>query len=195
MNLSPPTLLRAARDTLVNPAGAARYVMDLGLSAGQGLMALALTAVLATLLTALMQAFIGPVDDAAMQGLFNRPFVLALSQFGLMILGAALMWRVGQMFGGKGSFAQSLSLVAWLEVVLILLQLAQVVVLLALPVLSLPIGLVSVFAFFYLLTHFTAALNGFTSLIKTFFAILGTALAVLFLASIALMFILPVPNV
>ncbi len=195
MNLSPPTLLRAARDTLVNPAGAARYVMDLGLSAGQGLMALALTAVLATLLTALMQAFIGPVDDAAMQGLFNRPFILALSQFGLMILGAALMWRVGQMFGGKGSFAQSLSLVAWLEVVLILLQLAQVVVLLALPVLSLPIGLVSVFAFFYLLTHFTAALNGFTSLIKTFFAILGTALAVLFLASIALMFILPVPNV
>jgi len=195
MNLSPPTLLRAARDTLVNPAGAARYVMDLGLSAGQGLTALALTAVLATLLTALMQAFIGPVDDAAMQGLFNRPFILALSQFGLMNLGAALMWRVGQMFGGKGSFAQSLSLVAWLEVVLILLQLAQVVVLLALPVLSLPIGLVSVFAFFYLLTHFTAALNGFTSLIKTFFAILGTALAVLFLASIALMFILPVPNV
>ena len=195
MNLSPPTLIRAARDTLVNPAGAARYVMDLGLSAGQGLMALALTAVLATLLTALMQAFIGPVDDAAMQGLFNRPFILALSQFGLMILGATLMWRVGQMFGGKGNFAQSLSLVAWLEVVLILLQLAQVVVLLALPVLSLPIGLVSVFAFFYLLTHFTAALNGFTSLIKTFFAILGTALAVLFLASIALMFILPVPNV
>jgi hypothetical protein len=169
--------------------------MDLGLSAGQGLMALALTAVLATLLTALMQAFIGPVDDAAMQGLFNRPFILALSQFGLMILGATLMWRVGQMFGGKGNFAQSLSLVAWLEVVLILLQLAQVVVLLALPVLSLPIGLVSVFAFFYLLTHFTAALNGFTSLIKTFFAILGTALAVLFLASIALMCILPVPNV
>jgi|LauGreDrversion2_3_1035106.scaffolds.fasta_scaffold18412_2 hypothetical protein len=195
MNLSPPTLLRAARDTLVNPAGAARYVMDLGLSTRQGLMALALTAVLATLLTALMQAFIGPVDDAGMQGLFNRPFILALSQFGLMILGAALMWRVGQMFGGKGSFAQSLSLVAWLEVVLILLQLAQVLVLLALPVLSLPIGLASVFAFFYLLTHFTAALNGFTSLTKTFFAILGTSLAVLFLASIALMFILPVPNV
>ena len=195
MNLSPPTLLRAARDSLVNPAGAARYVMDLGLSVGQGLMALALTAVVATLLTALMQAFMGPVDDEAMQGLFSRPFILALSQFGMMILGAALMWRVGQMFGGKGSFAQSLSLVAWLEVVLILLQLAQVVVLLALPVLSLPIGLASVFAFFYLFTHFTAALNGFTSLIKTFLAILGTALVVLFLASIALMFILPAPNV
>ena len=67
-------------------------------------------------------------------------------------------------------------LVAVAMVVLILLQLAQVVVLLALPVLSLPIGLASVFAFFYLLTHFTAALNGFTSLIKTFFAILYSTL-------------------
>ncbi len=195
MNLSPPTVLRAARDTMLNPAGAARYVMGLGLSAGQGVMALALTAVCATLLTALMQVFMGPVQDVAMQGLFDRPFILALSQFGLMLVGAALMWRVGQMFGGKGSFAQSLSLVAWLEMVLILLQTAEVVVLLVLPIMALPIGLLSVFAFFYLLTHFTAALNGFVSLTKTFFAILGTAFAVLILASIALMFILPVPNV
>lgn len=195
MNLSPPTLLRAVRDTLVDPKAAAHSVMGLRLSVAQGLMALALTAVLATLLTALMQAFMGPIDDQAMQDLFNRPFILALSQFALMIMGAALMWRVGQMFGGKGSFAQSLSLVAWLEVVLILLQVAEVVVLLVLPILALPVGFASVFAFFYLLTNFTAALNGFTSLTKTFFAILGTALAVLVLASIALMFILPVPNV
>ena len=195
MNLSPQSLMRAARDTLVNPAGAARFVMGLQLSVAQGLMALVLTAVLATLLTALMQAFMGPIDDQAMQDLFNRPFILALSQFALMIVGAALMWRVGQMFGGKGSFAQSLSLVAWLEVVLILLQTAEVIVLLVLPIMALPIGLFSVFAFFYLLTNFTAALNGFASLTKTLFAILGTALAVLILASIALMFILPVPNV
>ena len=195
MNLSLQTLLRAARDTLVNPASAARYVMGLGLDAGQGLMALGLTAVCATLLTAMMQAFMGPIDDPAMQEMFNRPFILAISQFGLMALGAFLMWRVGRVFGGNGSFAQSLALVAWLEVVLILLQVAEVVVLLVLPILALPVGFASVFAFFYLLTNFTAALNGFTSLTKTFFAILGTALAVLVLATTALMFILPVPNV
>ena len=59
MNLSPPTLLRAVRDTLVDPKAAAHSVMGLRLSVAQGLMALALTAVLATLLTALMQAFMG----------------------------------------------------------------------------------------------------------------------------------------
>ena len=195
MNLSLQTLLRAARDTLVNPASAARYVMGLGLDAGQGLMALGLTAVCATLLTAMMQAFMGPIDDPAMQEMFNRPFILAISQFGLMALGACLMWRVGRVFGGKGSFAQSLALVAWLEVVLILLQVAALVVQLALPLFALPVGLASVFAFFYLLTHFTAALNGFVSLTKTFFAILGTAIAVLLLATFVLMFFVPVPNV
>ena len=121
--------------------------------------------------------------------------LLALSQFGLMVLGAFLMWRVGRMFGGKGSFAHSLALVAWLEVVLILLQLAEMLVLLVLPMLAVPVGLASLFAFFYLLTHFTAALNGFVSMTKTFFGILGTAIAVLLLSSLVLMFILPVPNV
>jgi len=142
-----------------------------------------------------MQAFMGPIDDPAMQEMFNRPFILAISQFGLMALGAFLMWRVGRVFGGKGSFAQSLALVAWLEVVLILLQVAALVVQLALPLFALPVGLASVFAFFYLLTHFTAALNGFVSLTKTFFAILGTAIAVLLLATFVLMFFVPVPNV
>lgn len=195
MNLSPKALLLAARDTLANPAAAARMVMALRLNVPEGLMAVGLTAALATLLTGLMQSFLGPVADPAMQDLFSRPFLLAISQFSLMALGAFLMWRVGKMFGGKGSFAQALSLVAWLEVVLILLQVAEVLVRLILPMLALPVGLASLFAFFYLLTHFTAALNGYTSLTKTFFGILGTALALLMVTSLALIFILPVPHV
>ena len=195
MNLTPQTLFLAARDTLANPASAARQVMGLQLSASEGAMAVGMTAAAATLLTALMQQLLGPVADPAMQDLFGRPFVLAFSQFSLMMVGGFLMWRVGQAFGGTGTFAQALSLVAWLEVVLILLQVAEVVVLLILPILALPVGLASLFIFFYLLTHFTAALNGYTSMTKTFFGILGTAIAVLLVTSFALMFILPVPNV
>ena len=195
MNLSPQALLMAARATLADPAAAARQVMALRLSTAEGVMAVALTAATATLLTALMQHFLGPVDDPAMQELFNRPFLLASSQFSLMLLGAFLMWRVGKMFGGTGNFAQGLSLVAWLEVVLILLQVAEVVVLSILPVLAMPVVLASGFAFFYLLTHFTAALNGSTRIVMTFFGIIGTVLVLLFGATLVLMFILPVPNV
>ncbi len=195
MNLSPQALLLAARDTLANPAAAAKDVIALRLTVAEGVMAIGLTAAIATLLTALMQRMLGPVADPAIQDLFSRPLLLALSQFAIMLIGGLLMWRVGKVFGGTGTFAQALALIAWLEVVLILLQVAEVVVLLILPVLALPIGLASMFAFFYLLTHFTAALNGYTSMTKTFFGILATAIIVLLVLSFALIFIIPVPNV
>lgn len=195
MNLSPQALLLAARDTLADPAAAAKQVMALRLNVAEGLMAVGVTAAIATLLTALMQALLGPIADRAMQDLFSRPFLLAISQFGLMVLGAYLMYRVGKLFSGTGSFAQALALVAWLEVVLILLQLAEVVVLLILPILALPVGVASLFAFFYLVTHFTAALNGYPSLIKTFFGIIGTLLALLIASTLVLLILLPVPHV
>ncbi len=193
MNLTPQGVFLAARDTLINPRAAAAEIIALRLNEVEGFMAIAVTAAVATLLTALMQGVLGPVPDQAMQDLFNRPFVLAVSQFSLMAVAAYLMSRVGRAFGGNGTMAQALSLVAWLEAVLILLQLAEVLVILIVPVLALPIGLASLFAFFYLLTHFTAALNGFTSLIKTFFAILATSVVLLLVTSLALVFILPVP--
>lgn len=193
MNLSLQALVRAARDTLVDPAAAARRVMSLNLSVSEGVMAITVTAASATLLTVLLQGFFGPINDPGMQNLFSRPFLLAFSQFTLMLVGAFLMWRVGQMFGGIGTFAQALSLVAWLEVVLILIQATEVLVLFFLPILVFPVALASLFAFFYLLTHFTVALNSYTSLAKTFFGIIGTALAVLLLTSFVLVFFLPVP--
>lgn len=193
--MTPLSLLRAVRATLTDPAAAARQVMALRLNTADGVMAVALTAACATLLTALLQNFLGPVADPAMQDLFNRPFLLAFSQFSLMLVGAFLMWRVGKLFRGTGSFSAALALVAWLEVVLILLQLAEVLVLMILPILAFPVGMASLFAFFYLLTHFTAALNGFTSRTATFFGILGTALVALLVSSFVLMLILPVPHV
>ena len=195
MNVTPKTVFVATRATLTDPRTAARQVMALDLSQTEGLMALGVTATAATLLTAAMGMFLGPAMDPAMQALFDRPFLLAISQFAVMVTGAFLMFRVGKAFGGTGTFAQALSLVAWLEVVLILLQLVEVLALLLLPVLTTLISLGSVFMFFYLLTHFTAALNGFTALTKTFFAILGTFVVVLLVVSIVLVFFIPVPHV
>ncbi len=193
MNLSPKALFTATRFTLAQPAAAARHVMALGLSVGQGLMAVALTPICATLLIALTQGIPSAVVETGVQNLASRPFELALLQFAPMPVWAFLMWRVGQMFGGTGTFAQSLALIAWFQVVLFVVQIAGVLLFLIFPIFAFPVLLAIVFALFYLLTHFTAALNGFTSLTKTFFGMLGTAVLVLLLISIALVFILPVP--
>jgi hypothetical protein len=195
MNLTPQALLVATRHTLTDPASAARRVMALNLTEAEGFMALGITATAATLLTAAMQGIMGPVVDPAMQGLFDRPFLLAISQFLVMAAGAYLMWRLGRACGGTGTLAQALVLVAWLEVVLIILQIIEVLVILLLPFLTVLVSLGSVVVFFYLFTHFTAALNGFTSLTRTFFAILGTFVVVLLLVSVLLVLFIPVPHV
>lgn len=194
MKFSAQAVLLAVRDTLADPAAAARQVMALGLTAGEAGMALAAAAITATLLTVLMQAILGPIGDPAVRDLFDRPFILAISQFSVMAMGAALMWRVGRSFGGTGTFAQALSLVAWLEAVLILLQLAEVVLILVLPSLAALVGIASLFVLFYLLTHFTAALNGFKSLIKTFFAIMLSAFITLIVLSFIVFLLIPVPH-
>lgn len=195
MNLSPQALYSAAKHTLTDPAAAARQVMALRLTTSEAGMALAAIAVSATLLTSLIQLTFGRVSDAAAEGIFNHPLLLAVGQFAVMGSCAFLMWRVGRLFGGLGTFAQSLSLVAWLDAVLILLNLAGIVVLLVLPVLA-PLILIALFlALFYLLTHFTAALNGFTSLPKTLIAILLTGFLTLVLISLLLFPFLPVPHV
>lgn len=195
MKLSPQAVLLAVRDTLANPAIAARQVMAMGLTVGEAWMALAATAITATLLTVMMQLVLGPVGDPSVRDLFDRPFILAFSQFSVMSVGAALMWRLGRSFGGTGTFAQALSLVAWLEVVLILLQLFEVVLILVLPGLAALVGIASLFVLFYLLTHFTAALNGFKSLIKTLFGILVSAFVTLIVVSFIVYILIPVPHV
>ena len=169
--------------------------MALRLTASEAWIALAASAIVATLLTTIMQMALGRVSDAGAEDIFNRPFLLAASQFGVMGFGAFLMWRVGRFFGGTGTFAQALSLMAWLQVVLILLNLAEVVLLLVLPVLA-PLIFIALFlALFYLLTHFTATLNGFTSLIKTLIAILLTSFLALVLIGLLLYPFFPVPHV
>lgn len=195
MKLSAQSVFVAVRATLADPATAARQVMALGLSVSEAWMALAATAIAATLLTVFMQFILGPVGDPSVRDLFDRPFVLAFSQFAVMSVGAALMWRLGRSFGGSGTFAQALSLMAWLEVVLILLQLAEVVMILVLPGLAALVGIASLFVLFYLLTHFTAALNGFKSLIKTLVGILVSAFATLIVASFIVYLLIPVPHV
>ena len=195
MNLSAQTLLLAVKNTLADPAAVARQVMGLALTEAEAWMALAATAIAATLLTVLMQFILGPVLDPSVRDLFDRPFVLAFSQLSVMAFGALLMWRLGKVFGGTGTFAQALSLVAWLEVVLILLQLAEVVLILVLPGLAPVVGIASLFVLLYLLTHFTAALNGFRSLAKTLIAILLSAFGTLLLISLVLVFLIPVPHV
>ena len=169
--------LMAARYTIREPRAAARWVLQLGLPTPARWTALALMAVLSTLLVMLDLQIIGAPGDPMVQAALANPMPLAAVQMLILALSAWLMARIGQIFGGTGQFSDAVMLVVWMQAVLLVLQVAQILAALV----SLPLSEVVAFAGFaismWLMTNFVAELHGFTSLTRVFLGILGSGLA------------------
>lgn len=172
--------------TLRAPRKGLRQLLNLQRPPGSEILGLALVAVASTILIHL-NILIMPQEerDLALQ-LFGKPFATAGIQFVVMVAASFLIYRVGKMRGGQGSFADSLLAMSWLQLVLFLLQLAQIVVIMILPQAAVIMGYVAIGLFFALLTHFTAELHGFRSVLAVFLGVVLTLLAVLILLSFVL---------
>ncbi len=178
----------SAWDTIRQPRMMARRIMAMNLPLNSAATALLLTALLGALLSATTWAALGTADDnaSAMAEVFDRPFLLAGIQ--VLVQGAAawLAWAVGRFFGGTGSLAQACALMAWVEWVLVLVQVAQVLLLLALPPVAEATSPLALILFLWLMASFVAELHGFPTLWKVLLGIVLTAAAL----GIAVVFIL-----
>jgi hypothetical protein len=173
------TLAIYAYETITQPRAMARRVMAINLPLPVAIDALLLTAVLGALLSTVTWALIGDPTDpnsAQMAEVFNRPLLLAGLQIAVQGAGAWLAWVVGRFFGGTGSLPQAVILIAWVEWVLILVQLAQLVLYLAAPVLAELTSPLALILFFWLMASFIAELHAFSSLWKVILGILLTAI-------------------
>ncbi len=182
MDLSLGALLSMVRDTLSDPRGMARRVMAVDLSLRDRWMALAFTAVASTVLFHVSLTLL-PADVA-------RPLVPPLAtlaaQGGLMVAAVFLIWRIGAVRGGRGSLPEAVSLIAWLQFVLLTLQVVQIIAEVILPPLAVFLGLAGMVLFLWLLTLFVAELHGFRSAGLVFAAIIG----VMFLLGLILALVL-----
>jgi hypothetical protein len=185
--ITPGGVMRLLALTVRDPAEAARLLLSLNLSRGVLWQALALVTIVSVLVVALSP---GPMPDAATaegtDALFLSPFAYAT------ILGASLVMLVfalhftGAALGGTGSFAGTLTLVTWLEVLATAIRVAQVVTLLVAPMLAGIVSIAGLVLLFWTLVNFIRVLHGFSTL--------GRAVLTLLLAiagmSVGLMLIL-----
>ncbi|KJZ31590.1 hypothetical protein TW83_07980 [Paracoccus sp. S4493] len=173
------------RQTLRNPEQAARWLIDQGWPMQVRWMALVLAVSLSGLLAyASTLLFPLPADEgAAVFSISRQPLVLAGMQLVAIVVGAGLMAGVGRMFGGHGRFEDALLLTVWIEVMLLIVQLAQIVLSLALPALAGILGIIAVALFLWLTVQFTKALHGFTSGPKVLLVMFGTLLVMGFVLS------------
>lgn len=146
--------------SLTNPAEAAQRLMALGLRRDVLWVALALTAVLNTVIYTLSAMLSG----SAVFGALGSPF-LYLGIMAASLLATLLSFYVaGRVLGGQGRFEDLLVAVTWLQV----LRMAVQVIVLVLGILSPALGVAAVFAAMfiglYITVHFLNQVFHFNSL-------------------------------
>lgn len=180
-------LLALLRLTMQEPRRAMRLVLGWRLTTGERLAFLVLLAILNVLSAETFAALLPAAPDQAVAEVLSRPFVFAGMQLlGLLVL-AGLIHGIGRMFGGTGDGAGAQMAVAWLQVVFMVFQVAQIVAVLILPPqLTLVIGVASLVVALYLLPNFIAELHGFRSAVTTFVGMVFAAVLVTFTLSLFL---------
>ena len=186
MPLTPAYFADLLAESVRRPRAAAARLIALNLPVPllwqAGLAIAAGSAVLSWLANALFPV---PVDTP-WAALTASPLRMAAAQLAGMLLLAGAMSGLGQVFGGRGRFAQALALAVWIEAVLLAVQVAQLVLMLVFPLFASALGLAAFVLFLVLLTQFTAALHGFERIFLVFMGIIAALLVAAMLVAIVL---------
>jgi hypothetical protein len=189
MDLSLAGLVAEVGQTLRDPRDGVRRILAAAPSMQARWLGLAIIAIGSAILThlsfllfpeaeqdPLMQFMSGPLRSAALQGV-------------LFLAVAQLVWRLGRLRGGKGSFADALLIMVWLQFIMLVVQAALMVLMAVAPPLAVLANLAGLGLFFWLLTNFVAELHGFRSLPAVFGGIVFGAILLAFgLAFLLLLF-------
>lgn len=152
-------------------------------------MGLLLTVSLSALLSYAASLLYGPPQTDDQLGLleFTRhPLAMAGLQFAAIATGSALLAGIGRTMGGQGRFADALLLMVWVELLLLIVQAAQVLLSLILPAAGQILAFLVIFLFLWLTAQFTRALHGFDNLLKPILTMLGTVFAFALILSVVL---------
>jgi hypothetical protein len=164
------------RDSLVRPRVAARRVLDLELSAEILVTALVAVTAAGMVLAYVAARLTGGGVDAMTAAVLQSPLLGALFQLAIMTAIAIGTVRIGRLFGGTGSFAGALALVVWLNAMMLVAQVAQIVALLLLPALAFLLALATLLWLLWAFANFVAVLHGFASTVMVLGGVLVSAL-------------------
>ena len=166
--------------SLTRPKVGIRTVFKWQLSLQDSALALTLTAVVSAVLITLLIGPLPPQVDPVTAAMFGSPFYLAIVQLVGLAMIAACLHLLGRVFGGQGTLPQAVVMMAWLEVILILISTVQSVALILVPpvgVVLVPVGMV---LSLWLITNFVAELHGFGSLVMTLLGVIAAFIAAVF---------------
>lgn len=183
MELTLNGLVGAAIRTLRDPREGARMVLALDLTRRERWDLLLLTVVFSAILAKVSVLLTATAEAEA--GFFAAsPFALGLVQLTLMLFAVFAVHHFGRRMGGTGTFDGAIVIVAWLQFIMICIQVAQILLMLVAPVLALLLGLAGLVLFFWMLTQFIMELHGFRSAMAVFMGVFLSMFALAILLSV-----------
>ena len=178
-------ILNLMKLTITNPREGATTVLSFSFGREVLWMIMALIVVLSGVLSRVASFLAPPTGAPEITAQFmTSPLLSAALMLGVLMLMVICTHFIGRGFGGTGEFNESLSLVIWLQTIMLMIQVVQLVLLLVSPFLAALLGFGSVALFLWLYVNFVAVLHGFTSVPMVFAGVMVSIFAVGFGLSI-----------
>jgi hypothetical protein len=186
MDFSLRSILNLARFSLQSPRAAAGTLLAMQLPGNARWTLFFLGVISSALASHIGFRFLPPEAQALWANAMSRPIQGAVMQIAFWLLAVIGLQALGRWGGRQGSFADTLLLVGWWQLLFFCLEAAQILALLIIPPLGELIGLVGLIVLLWVLTQFVIELHGF----HYFWRVFPGVIATLVLAAVALIVVL-----
>ncbi len=186
MTMTLENLLAMVWRSITNPREGAEEVLSLGVPRDALWTLLFLVVVLSAFLGQVATFLLVGVEGAEAAGLLGLPIATGAIQLGALIGTIFAIQLIGRAFGGTGSLDETVLLVAWLQFVMLCVQVVQTILIVVAPAFSSFLVIVALGLFMWMLTNFIAVIHGFRSLAQVFVMILLSLFMIAFVLSILL---------
>jgi len=162
--------------SITKPAEAARALMAMQIPSQALWTGLALVAVLNTALFTLSNLLMpGP---SPLPAIFNSPILYLAIVMGGLTLTIYGLFFVGRLFGGKGSVADIMVLIVWMQALRVLAQAATLVLVMTVPFLAMIVVFAAALVGVYMLVHFVDQAHRFGSVGRAALVLIASVLAI-----------------
>ncbi|GGE41336.1 YIP1 family protein [Actibacterium pelagium] len=189
-----------ALESVQTPRVAARKVLELPATRGQAWGAFVAMILLSVVLTGIGQILFPVPPEQVLAFLQMSPFQAVGLLGGITLALIMAIVSIGRLMGGQGDMDGGLRLFAWMQAILIALQVVQLLLVPVMAILAALLGLVSIALFIWLLLNFVAELHKFDGIgqaivVTVLSFVLTTFVLISLISQLGLLPVMEAPNV
>ncbi|TKW65786.1 MAG: hypothetical protein DI616_12970 [Paracoccus denitrificans] len=177
-------LIWLARLSFRNPGQAVRQLQALALPVSARWMALVISVVLSTVLMVVTIRIRPETVMPVLGEVANQPFAYAMLQLSFVAISAWLLTGMARAVGGRGDFGDVILVIAWIEFLLLIAQLLQLILLIVSPLLASLFGLASMIMITWVSVQLLRAVFGIANPLIVIMGLVAAFLLTAFLLSI-----------